>query len=82
MPRILIITGEASGDLHGANLAKALKACDPQVSLSGIGGPAMEAAGVHLVHEMGRFDLIGMVGLMTAVAVIRRFLEMCGNERS
>ena len=76
MTRILIITGEASGDLHGANLAKALKARDPQVSLAGIGGRAMEAAGVRLVEEMGRFDVIGMVGPLALVPIIRRFITM------
>jgi lipid-A-disaccharide synthase len=76
MPRILIITGEASGDLHGANLARALKAHDPQVSLSGIGGAAMEAAGVRLVREMGRFDVIGMVGPLAFAAIIQRFFAM------
>jgi lipid-A-disaccharide synthase len=76
MSRILIITGEASGDLHGANLAKALKARDPQVSLAGIGGRAMEAAGVRLVEEMGRFDVIGMVGPLALVSIIRRFITM------
>ena len=45
MPRILIITGEASGDLHGANLAKALQKADPSLSIVGIGGALMKAAG-------------------------------------
>jgi lipid-A-disaccharide synthase len=76
MARILIISGEASGDLHGANLAKALKARDPRVSLAGIGGRAMEAAGVRLVEEMGRFDVIGMVGPFALVSIIRRFIMM------
>ena len=76
MTRILIVTGEASGDLHGANLAKALKACDPQVSLTGIGGRAMEAAGVQLVGKMRQFDVMGMVGPLALVAIIRRFFFM------
>ena len=76
MARILIVTGEASGDLHGANLAKALKARDPQISLGGIGGRAMEAAGVRLVEEMGRFDVIGMVGPFALVSILRRFITM------
>jgi lipid-A-disaccharide synthase len=74
--RILIVTGEASGDLHGANLAKALKARDPHVSLAGIGGQAMAAAGVPLVGEIGRFDVIGMVGPVALLAVIQRFFAM------
>lgn len=76
MARILIISGEASGDLHGANLARALKARDPQVSLAGIGGRAMEAAGVRLVEEMGRFDVIGMVGPLVLLSIIRRLITM------
>jgi len=76
MPRILIITGEASGDLHGANLARALKACDPHVVLAGIGGTEMEAAGVRLVRETDRLDIIGMVGLFTILSVIRKFLAV------
>ena len=76
MPRILIITGEASGDLHGANLARALKARDPHVVLAGIGGAEMESAGVRLVRETGRLDVIGMVGLVTVLSVIRRFLAV------
>jgi lipid-A-disaccharide synthase len=76
MARILIVTGEASGDLHGANLAKALKACDPEVSLAGIGGRAMESAGVQLVGKMRQFDVMGMVGPLALVAIIRRFFFM------
>ena len=76
MARILIVTGEASGDLHGANLAKALRAKDPQVLLAGIGGAAMEAAGVQLVCRMGQFDVMGMVGPLVLVAIVRRFFFM------
>ena len=47
--RILIVTGEASGDLHGAHLAKAMMALDPMAQLVGIGGSGMRAAGVSLV---------------------------------
>jgi len=76
MARILIVTGEASGDLHGANLAMALKAQDPLISLSGIGGRAMQAAGVELVEEMGNFDVIGMVGPLALIPIIQRFVRM------
>ncbi len=76
MARILIITGEASGDLHGANLAKALRDRDPGVTLVGVGGAAMQAAGVQLVRDIGRLDIVGMIGLATIVAVVRRLLAM------
>ena len=45
-----IIAGEASGDLHAANLAKALRKLDALAELRGWGGDLMEAAGVSLVN--------------------------------
>ena len=45
---IFLLTGEPSGDMHGAYLARALRIADPQVQLLGIGGPEMEKAGVKL----------------------------------
>jgi lipid-A-disaccharide synthase len=76
MPRILIIAGEASGDLHGANLAKALKALDPGVTIAGVGGAAMQAAGVRLVRDLGQFDVIGMIGPSALAALARRLFEI------
>ena len=44
--KIMFSAGEASGDMHGANLAKALRELDPSVELLGMGGARMEEAGV------------------------------------
>ncbi|HEX7765282.1 MAG TPA: lipid-A-disaccharide synthase, partial [Nitrospira sp.] len=59
MPQILIVAGEASGDLHGANLARALRELDPAVRLVGVGGAAMKSAGVQLVEGFGHLDVMG-----------------------
>lgn len=72
MPRILIITGEASGDLHGANLAIALKALAPEATLLGVGGARMQAAGVDVVEGIGHLDIIGLIGPSALRAVIHR----------
>ncbi|TLY36224.1 MAG: lipid-A-disaccharide synthase [Nitrospirae bacterium] len=74
--QILIITGEASGDQHGANLALALKALDPDVEICGVGGARMKAAGVRLVEGIGRLDVIGMVGVTALRAVVQRVLSI------
>lgn len=71
-PRILIITGEASGDLHGANLAIALKALAPDATLLGVGGARMQAAGVEVVEGIGHLDIIGLIGPSALRAVIHR----------
>lgn len=59
---IMIVTGEASGDLHGANLAKALKELHPDIRLVGVGGQHMRAAGVDLVKGLHRLDVVGVPG--------------------
>jgi lipid-A-disaccharide synthase len=76
MPRILIITGEASGDLHGANLARALKQADPSLSLVGIGGARMKAAGVELIPDVAQLDIIGLIGPTAVKAVIQRIMRI------
>jgi lipid-A-disaccharide synthase len=70
--RILIVTGEASGDLHGANLAKAIMALDPKAELVGIGGAAMRAAGVNLVSGVPQLDVMGLIGLSAIRPMIQR----------
>ncbi len=73
MPRILIVTGEASGDLHGANLAAALRMLRPDAELLGVGGDKMRAAGVRLVQGIERLDAIGLVGLAQLRAALRTY---------
>ncbi|MBA5867403.1 MAG: lipid-A-disaccharide synthase [Nitrospira sp. CR1.3] len=72
MPRILIVTGEASGDLHGANLAREILSLDPSAQLVGIGGPGMRAAGVALIPGVPQLDVMGLIGLSAVRAVIQR----------
>ncbi|NKB81473.1 MAG: lipid-A-disaccharide synthase [Nitrospirales bacterium] len=81
MPRILIITGETSGDLHGANLASALRQLCPDIQLLGVGGPQMQAAGVKILQGFVRVDAIGLLGLtqirqgLCNFLTLRRFLK-------
>ena len=58
--KIMLSVGEASGDLHGANLAEALKAVDPQVELIGMGGEQMRKAGVRIVYDIKNLGVIGI----------------------
>lgn len=76
MPNVLIVTGEASGDLHGANLALALKALDPSVTLVGVGGKAMKAAGVRMIQGFGHLDVIGVVGLAGLWSLFKQLIAM------
>ena len=73
MPRILILAGEASGDLHGAKLAAALKSLSPDVELLGLGGDRMRAAGVELLEGIDRLDIIGLPSWPQLRQAIRTF---------
>jgi len=74
--RMLIVTGEASGDLHGAHLAKGIMALDPTTELVGIGGAAMRAAGVNLVPGVPQLDVMGLIGLSAIRAMVQRVLAI------
>ena len=65
MPRsdaapIMIVAGEASGDLHGATLCRALRALAPGRRLVGMGGERMAAAGVERAAVVARADAAGI----------------------
>ena len=60
MKSIMLIAGEASGDMYGAHLAKALHACDATVHLCGMGGKAMRAAGVDLIVDADQVSVMGI----------------------
>lgn len=59
--KIGILAGEASGDLLGANLITALRQQQSDLSISGIGGPAMKQAGCQSLYEMERLSVMGLV---------------------
>ena len=60
-PTILIVAGEASGDLHGAGLARYLKEFSPAAVLLGAGGRKMREAGVDIVAETTSHAAVGIV---------------------
>ena len=79
---IMLSAGEASGDLHGATMCRALLALDPGLRLIGMGGPRMAAAGVEILVDptahaaMGTSEAIGRVpGLYRAYKLLVRRLR-------
>ena len=57
---VVIIAGEASADLHGSNLVKAIKRLDPGVVFSGIGGKKMAQAGVKILLPSSEMAVVGL----------------------
>jgi len=76
MPHILIVTGEASGDLHGAHLANAIHALQPESHILGVGGHKMIEAGVTLIPGIIPVDGIGIPGLAQLRMGLRNFIHL------
>jgi lipid-A-disaccharide synthase len=70
--RLLIIAGEASGDLHGGNLARALLAQQPTLQLLGVGGRRMHEAGVELLFDIRDLAVVGAVEALHSLRTLWR----------
>jgi lipid-A-disaccharide synthase len=64
MPEVMLVAGEASGDLHAANLVKALRELCPQVRCYGMGAGAMRATGVEILVDSSTLAVVGLVEVL------------------
>lgn len=58
--KVFVSVGEPSGDLHGANLSRALLARNPKTHVIGFGGPRMAAAGADLLFPLTELAVMGL----------------------
>jgi lipid-A-disaccharide synthase len=74
--RIFVSAGEPSGDLHGANLVRALHSLRPDVACYGFGGERMTAAGCRLLYPLVNHAVVGLLRVVKSVpqfaAILRR----------
>jgi lipid-A-disaccharide synthase len=75
-----IIAGEASGDLHGANLIKALRSKDESAEFRAWGGDLMEAAGATLVKHYRDLAFMGFVEVLFNLRTILRNISFCKKD--
>lgn len=79
---ILIVAGDPSGDLHAANLVKALRAKDPEISVTAIGGVRLQEAADRFLYNLVS---VGAVGFsepfkhfflwLKLIRLVRRYME-------
>lgn len=70
MKRILMIAGEASGDIYGADLARHLYKQTP-LKIAGIGGKRMQSAGVDILFDSSKISVVGLSEILPRFRAIR-----------
>lgn len=82
MNSILILSGEASGDLHAANLINELKSINPSLQFYGMGGDKMRQAGVDIIQDYNQLAVVGLTEVIRhfptiyrAFKTIQKFIE-------
>ena len=80
MKRVMIIAGEASGDLHAAKLVKAVRSHHPDIHFYGIGGEDMRKAGVEVMVDAAELAVVGLVEIWAHRKVIFGALDKMRQE--
>ena len=70
--RYYIIAGEASGDLHGGRLVKAIRAMDAAATIQAWGGEQMQQAGANLVKHYSELAFMGFAEVVKNLPAIFR----------
>jgi lipid-A-disaccharide synthase len=73
--RVLVIAGEASGDLHGSSLTGELKRIDPSLVIFGIGGDKMKKQGVELIFHVDRLAIMGFFEVLKKLSYVRGVMK-------
>ncbi|MBL6646348.1 MAG: lipid-A-disaccharide synthase [Flavobacteriaceae bacterium] len=75
-----VIAGEASGDLHGSNLIKALKKLTPDLHIRAWGGDKMQAVGAEVVKHYKDLAFMGFLEVALNLRIILRNLRFCKKD--
>ena len=68
---VLIIAGEASGDLHGAGLIRELKKINPDIEYSGVGGAKLKEEGINLLFSIEKLAFMGFYEVIKNIGLIK-----------
>lgn len=70
--KILIVSGEPSGDLHAADLVRNIKKIDPECRFYGTGGELSRSAGVETLSDIASLSVIGVVEVIRHAGPIKK----------
>jgi len=72
----MIIAGEASGDLHGSNVVRAMKQRDNSLFFCGIGGQLLKQAGMRIMMDASEISVVGITEVLSKAANIWRGMSL------
>lgn len=75
--KIFVIAGEASGDMHGANLISEIKKLNHDFIFEGFGGKRLEAEGVKIIRPLDKLNFMGFVEVVKNYPTIRENFKIC-----
>ena len=78
--KIFIISGEDSGDLHGAQLIASIKQINPKAEFFGIGGNRMQREGLQLTEHIKNLNVIGIFEVVKHYSRIKKIFNNTINE--
>ncbi len=78
--RVLIVAGEASGDMHAAGLVRAVKRQAPEVEFAGIGGRLMREAGVEILVDSAQMAVVGLFEVLAHFPTIYGALQLMRRQ--
>lgn len=73
---IMIIAGEASGDMHGANLVREMLNIDPSLNFYGIGGKKLREEGVQILADASEMAVVGLTEVVFKLKNILKIMAM------
>ena len=79
MSHVFLVTAEDSGDAFGADVIDALRAADPSVRISGIGGERMRERGAHTAVDMSGLAVLGLVEGLKAYGRVKQAVEKAAD---
>ena len=80
MTKFYIVAGEASGDMHGANLVKAIKSLDSRVEFRAWGGDRLESEGALIQKHYRELAFMGFVEVAKNIRTILNNIKQCKQE--
>jgi lipid-A-disaccharide synthase len=75
--KFFVIAGEASGDMHGANLIRAIRHLSPQSEFEGFGGQGLKAAGMNILRPLEKLNFMGFVEVVKNLGTVRENFKLC-----